>query len=151
MAATIRDIAQMAGVSVATVSRVIHGNGYVKKETRDLVEEILIQTNYHRTKSQAAKVQAYNTIAVLLPDITDSFYAEILTGLTDPLEKAHFNIMYFSSNEDEKKELELIRELSRQNIDGIIISPVNIKGSFPPATVSALQALAVPVVVVVIV
>ncbi|HIX99154.1 LacI family DNA-binding transcriptional regulator [Eubacterium sp. ER2] len=148
MAATIRDIAQMAGVSVATVSRVIHGNGYVKKETRDLVEEILIQTNYQRPKGQTVKVQTYNTIAVLLPNITDSFYAEILTGLNDPFEKAHFNIMYFSSNEDEKKELELIRELSHQNIDGIIISPVNNKGAFLPATISALQDLSVPVVVV---
>lgn len=148
MATTIRDIAQMAGVSVATVSRVIHGNGYVKKETKDLIEKILVQTNYRYPKHQVVTTQPYNTIAVLLPDITDNFYAEILTGLTIPFEKAHFNIMYFSSNEDEKRELELIQELSHQSIDGIIISPVNIKGSFPPSTLAALQALTVPVVVV---
>ena len=147
MSVTIRDIAQMAGVSVATVSRVIHGNGYVKEETKAIVEAVLMQTGYRNAGIQRPRTRTENTIAVLFPDITDTFYAEILTGLIGPLEKSHFNIMFFSSSESEEKELELIQDLSRQDIDGVIISPVNIKGELSSQSLSALKSLNIPVVV----
>ncbi len=49
MSITIKDIAEMAQVSVATVSRVINGNGYVKKETKETIENLLKQTGYTPT------------------------------------------------------------------------------------------------------
>ena len=53
--ATIRDVAKKANVSVATVSRVIHGNGYVKKETKEIVEEIILETGYQRVSQRSKK------------------------------------------------------------------------------------------------
>ena len=56
MSTTIKDIAEMAQVSVATVSRVINGNGYVKKETKETIENLLKQTGYTPTARAQKKI-----------------------------------------------------------------------------------------------
>jgi LacI family transcriptional regulator len=146
---TIRDIAKKANVSVATVSRVIHGNGYVKKETKEIVEEIILETGYQRVSQIPDQdYRDFHTVAVLLPSVTDPFYSEILCGVRDYLNTQKFNVMIFSTNEDETEELNTIRGLQHQKFDGIIISPVNIKGSLSRESIDALDQLVVPVVVV---
>lgn len=149
MAVTIRDIAKMANVSVATVSRVIHGNGYVKQETRENIEKIIKETCYRSTvQNKEASLRQFHTIAVLLPTVIDPFYSEILRGILGYLGNVKFNVMIFSTNEDEAKELEVIRDLQNQKFDGIIIAPVNIKGWLSAECIDALEQLSVPVVVV---
>lgn len=146
---TIRDIAKKANVSVATVSRVIHGNGYVKKETKEIVEKIILETGYQRVSQIPDQdYRDFHTVAVLLPSVTDPFYSEILCGVRDYLNTQKFNVMIFSTNEDETEELNTIRGLQHQKFDGIIISPVNIKGSLSRESIDALDQLVVPVVVV---
>ena len=146
---TIRDIAKKANVSVATVSRVIHGNGYVKKETKEIVEKIILETGYQRVSQIPDQdYRDFHTVAVLLPSVTDPFYSEILCGVRDYLNTQKFNVMIFSTNEDETEELNTIRGLQHQKFDGIIISPVNIKGSLCRESIDALDQLVVPVVVV---
>ena len=147
--ATIREIARMANVSVATVSRVIHGNGYVKEETKKMVEKILQETGYQRiSQVHGSEFHKFHTIAVLLPSVTDPFYSEILCGVRDYLNAQKFNVMIFSTNENEMEELNTIKGLQHQKFDGIIISPVNIKGSLSQGSIDALDQLSVPVVVV---
>ncbi len=144
--ATIREIAKMANVSVATVSRVIHGNGYVREETKKNIEKILSETGYQR--STQVRNFDFHTIAVLLPSVTDPFYSEILCGVRDYLNAQKFNVMIFSTNENETEELNTIKGLQHQKFDGIVISPVNIKGSLSQESIDALDQLSVPVVVV---
>ena len=148
MAVTIRDIAKMANVSVATVSRVIHSNGYVKEETRNLIEKYIQETGYQKNRPQQRNGQHNYIIAVILPDILDNYCCEILQGIMIYAESQNFNIMVFSSNNDEEKELFLVHALKFQKIDGIIIFPVNITGKLPQKCIRSLEELKIPVSVV---
>ena len=76
---TIKEIAELAGVSKSTVSRVLNNNGYVGEETRQRIEKVIKEQNY--TPSAAAvslSKQETNTIGVIIPEIDNAFFGEII-------------------------------------------------------------------------
>ena len=79
---TISDIAKLAGVSVATVSRVLNNKGYVKEETRQKIEN-LIQENGYRPNAVARSLTRSNTsmIAVIMSNRLNPFFANVLDSL----------------------------------------------------------------------
>jgi len=127
---SIKDIAELAGISVSTVSRVINHKGRYSKETEKKINEIIKEYGY--TRSQAA-VSLRNTksmiIALLVPDITNEFYSKIAFYLEKHLRKQGY--MLFICNTENKVDVvqECIHELISKNVDGII-SMVNIN-QFP--------------------
>ena len=86
--ANIREVAQRANVSVATVSRVINQNGKVKENTRNRVLTVLEEMGYVRDKKQeVTDNKKLKRILVLIPDIANPFYSIIAQGICEALVK----------------------------------------------------------------
>lgn len=149
MSITINDIAKEAGVSLATVSRVLNNSGYVKDETRKKVLEVIERLNY--TPSAIARSLSKNitsTIGVIVPDITNPFFGEIIKGISRVAEENNLNIILCNSNEDMDKELKAIKTLREHRIRGLIITPTSVENDVNSEYLKALNNLGIPVVLV---
>ena len=119
----IRDIAKMAGVSKATVSRVLNGSEAVsegtKKKILAIIEEVGYLPNY---LARSLKIKKTKTIGVIVPDIGNPFYFEVIRGIEKFLDKKEFSIMLCNSDYNEKKEIRYISLLASKKVDGIILA-----------------------------
>ncbi|SHE42258.1 LacI family DNA-binding transcriptional regulator [Clostridium fallax] len=149
MAVTINDIAKMAGVSLATVSRVLNNSGYVKDETRKKVLAVIKELNY--TPSAIARSLSKNqtsTIGVIVPDIANPFFGEVIRGISEVADNTNLNIILCDSNESIKKELKSIKALREQRIRGLIISPTSADNDVNSEYLKTLNSLGIPVILV---
>ncbi|GAB6989951.1 LacI family DNA-binding transcriptional regulator [Paenibacillus pini] len=121
--ATIRDVAKLACVSVATVSRVINKTGYVHADTRHKVEAAVKQLNY--TPNEVARSlykRKSRLIGLLLPDITNPYFPQLARGVEDEMQKNDFRIIFGNSDENHRKEQEYIQTFIQNNVVGVISS-----------------------------
>ncbi|GIO29335.1 MULTISPECIES: LacI family DNA-binding transcriptional regulator [Paenibacillus] len=121
--ATIRDVAKHAGVSVATVSRVINETGYVHEDTRKKVETAIRELHY--TPNEVARSlykRKSRLIGLLLPDITNPFFPELARGVEDEMQANDFRIIFGNSDENMKKEKDYIQTFVQNNVVGVIAS-----------------------------
>lgn len=119
--ATIRDVAQRAGVGVATVSRVLSENGYVKEETRQKVLEAIQELNY--TPNEIARNLYYKRtgiVAVIIPQISHPFFAEFVDKVVVELFSYNYKAMICNTWSDGSYELQYFDMLKRNMVDGII-------------------------------
>src|SRR5699024_6744166 len=124
---TIRDVANKAEVSVATVSRVLNNKGYLKEETQKKVEKVIKELNY--TPNSVARTlytKKSDTIGVLIPDITNPFFSELYTTIEYYAEKQGQQLFLFNSNYDINREKKLLRQLNSKLIDSVIIISENL-------------------------
>lgn len=117
----INDVAKYAGVSLATVSRVINGKN-VKKETREKVEEAIKKLNYvpNFMASSLQKTKS-NMILVIVPAISNPYYSSILEGIEVTAKSLGYNIILGSSYSSEKQLLKYLNLLNTKLVDGIIL------------------------------
>ena len=121
--ATIRDVSKLAGVSVATVSRVINKKGYVSKETEESIINAMEMLNY--TPNDVARRLAgkkSNTIGLIIPDILNPFFPEVARAAEDTANKLGFNLILCNSDDDREKENQYYEMLINKQVDGIIIA-----------------------------
>ncbi|WP_341277716.1 LacI family DNA-binding transcriptional regulator [Paenibacillus sp. FSL H8-0537] len=122
MKATIYDIAREAGVSIATVSQVINGKGKISEERRNEVMRIMERLNYQPSVIASALTGKRTfTLGLLVPDISNPFFAEIARAVEDQSRRLGYSLVICSTdNKDERVEryLSLLRQKS---VDGIII------------------------------
>jgi LacI family transcriptional regulator len=119
--ATIKDVAKEAGVSVATVSRVINRNGYVQEETRKLVEAAISKLNYLPNEvARSLYFQKSKLIGLIIPDITNPFFPEIARGVEDVLQQNGYRLIIGNSDEDAEKEVRYIETFTQHNVLGVI-------------------------------
>lgn len=119
--ASIKDVAQKAGVGVGTVSRVLNNSGYVSDETREKIEEAMKNLQY--TPNELARNLYYKKsgiIAVLVSNVSNPFFAEFVDCVEGELRKAGFKIMLCNTLKDVKAEAEYLDLLNRHIVDGII-------------------------------
>ncbi|MGH2560098.1 MAG: LacI family DNA-binding transcriptional regulator [Thermomicrobiales bacterium] len=135
MVVTIKDVAQRAGVSLITVSRVINGSSYVHRDTRARVEAAIEELQYvpNRLASNLRSRQS-DTIALLLPDITNSFWTSIARGVEDEAWAHGYGMFLCNTDDDPVKEGRYVDILLRRQVEGILIVPT-------PASVPHLQRL----------
>lgn len=121
---TIRDIAKLANVSVATVSRIINNSGKVSKDTREKVNKIISETNYHPNQVARTLYQKRSKmIGIIVPFIENVFYARIINGVQSVLQPAGYTcLVSFSVGSDSQKYKNAINSFLQNNIDGIISS-----------------------------
>ncbi|OAB41121.1 LacI family DNA-binding transcriptional regulator [Paenibacillus antarcticus] len=120
---TIKDIARIAGVSVATVSRVINESGYVNTDTRKKVEEAIKLMNYSPNEvARSLYKKKSKLIGLLLPDITNPFFPQLARGVEDRLQEHGYRLIFGNSDENEDKELDYIRTFVQNNVIGVISS-----------------------------
>lgn len=119
--ATIKDVAHEAGVSVATVSRVLNENGYVGVETRKKVMRAIAKLNYSPNEvARSLYKRGSKLIGLLLPDITNPFFPQLARGVEDEMNLAGYRLLLGNSDEDVQKELDYIQTFVQNNVAGII-------------------------------
>ena len=121
---TIRDIAKLANVSVATVSRIINNSGKVSKDTREKVNQIINETNYHPNQVARTLYQKRSKmIGIIIPFIENVFYARVGGGGGGVLQPAGYTcLVSFGVGSDNQKYQNAINGFLQNNIDGIISS-----------------------------
>ncbi|CRH21139.1 Transcriptional regulator, LacI family (fragment) [Carnobacterium maltaromaticum] len=119
---SIKDIAEIAGVSVATVSRVINDNGRFSEETRKKVLRIIEETGYKMNYSaKNLRMKKSFTIGILVPDISNSFFSEVVQQLEEILFAKGYSTIICNTSRSSEKELAYLRILEGKGIDGLIV------------------------------
>ena len=125
MAVTIRDIAKMTKISVATVSRILGNYGYVSQEKREIVEKCAKKLHYMPNSIARSMIKKRtNTIGLLIADIHDPFYIGIVDLVEKLADDAGYSVLLCNSNNAEAKEAKNIKTLLERKIDGIVMVPV---------------------------
>ena len=140
---TIYDIAREANVSIATVSKVINGIGRVSDATRKRVLQIVADLNFEPNVVASALAGGNTrTIGLLLPDVNNPYFSEIVRGAEDEAFGRGYSVLICNTDHNAKKEHEYIRTLRQKQMDGIAIAT----GSTPAQTIEELVEGKIPVV-----
>lgn len=127
MKVKIKDIAERVGVSITTVSLVLNNrNCRVSTETKERIFRTAEELNY--VPNQIARSLATSetkTVGVIIPDITNPFFAEIAKGIGDALNQTGYTMFLSNSYNDSSQELAQIRKFQQHSVDGLIISSAN--------------------------
>ena len=121
MATSIKDVAKEAGVSIATVSRVLNDIDVVNEDTKKKVLDAIKKLGYRpNIVARSLKTQRTKTIGILIPDISSQFYPEIVRGAEDVSNIYDYNVILCNSDFDVEKEKEYLRVLKEKMVDGVI-------------------------------
>jgi DNA-binding LacI/PurR family transcriptional regulator len=122
MKATIYDVAREAGVSIATVSNAINGKGKISKKRRDEIFKIMEQLQYQPSVIAAALTGKKTfTIGLLLPDISNPFFAEIARAVEDQGRHRGYSVIICSTDNQDERAERYLALLEQKSVDGIII------------------------------
>lgn len=124
MTVTIKDIAKELGISYASVSRALNGKPGVSEETRNSV--VILADNLGYQPNDLARGLVNNTsktIGVIIPDIINPFFGEIVKGIIESANEEHYEVFLCISEWDSVKEREYINTLRKKRVDGIILKP----------------------------
>lgn len=124
---TIHDIAKQAGVSITTVSLVLNDKKCrVSKETKERIIKVAKELNYKPSQiARSLATSETKTIGLIVPDITNPFFAQMAKGIGDALSNTGYTMFLANSYNDHKKELQHISKFQQHSIDGLIITSVN--------------------------
>ncbi|WML59447.1 catabolite control protein A [Neobacillus sp. PS2-9] len=124
---TIYDVAREANVSMATVSRVVNGNPNVKPVTRKKVLEVIERLGYRpNAVARGLASKKTTTVGVIIPDISNIFFAELARGIEDIATMYKYNIILSNSDQNMDKELHLLNTMLGKQVDGIVFMGGNI-------------------------
>jgi LacI family transcriptional regulator len=121
--ATIKDVAREAGVSVATVSKVLNLPDYSKPETREKVMAAIKRLNYqpnHAARSMVRKKTGM--IALIIPDVRNQFFTDVARGVEDVANQHNYRVMLCNTDEDPQKQQNYLQALQGRIVDGFIIA-----------------------------
>ena len=129
MAATMKDIARRTGLGLATISSYFNG-GNVREKNRIKIEEAIEELHYEVNEvARGLKTNATRTIGVVIPELNNTFCAEIITGMEDVLRSHGYATIVCDCRTDKKLEREAVEFLTRRRVDGIINMPVDEEGN----------------------
>lgn len=118
---TIYDVAKKAGVSMATVSRVVNGNPNVKPGTRKKVMEVIDELDYRpNAVARGLASKKTTTVGVIIPDVTNVYFSSLARGIDDVATMYKYNIILANSDGNEEKEIQVFNTLLAKQVDGII-------------------------------
>lgn len=118
---TIYDVAREAGVSMATVSRVVNGNPNVKPATRKKVLEVIDKLDYRpNAVARGLASKKTTTIGVIIPDVSNTYFASLARGIDDVATMYKYNIILANSDGDDVKEINVLNTLLAKQVDGIM-------------------------------
>jgi len=118
---TIREVAQRAGVSYATVSHVINKTRFVSDETRTRVLSAMSELNYRpNALARSLRIGETHTIGLILPDSANPFFAEIARSIEDRAFKLGYSVILCNTERDTHREQLYVDVLSKRQVDGII-------------------------------
>ncbi|WP_281944235.1 MULTISPECIES: catabolite control protein A [Paenibacillus] len=143
MTVTIYDVAREAGVSMATVSRVVNNNPNVKPQTRKKVFEAIERLGYRpNAVARGLASKKTTTVGVVIPDISNSIFSEVARGIEDIANMYHYNIILSNADKKKEKEIRVINTLLEKQVDGLLF----MGGAITEEHIQAFKTSSVPVV-----
>ncbi|MBW3621973.1 MAG: LacI family transcriptional regulator [Armatimonadetes bacterium] len=117
-----RDVAERAGVSIKTVSRVVNDQGEISESTRQKVLQAIKETGY-RPNTLARSLVSGKTmsVALLLPSLSHPFYAEVAEGVLSAAQGRGYGVFLRLTEEDPPTEWEALENLAAKQVDGILL------------------------------
>ncbi len=123
---SLKDVAELAGVSTSTVSRVINGTMYVTDETKQRVEAAIAEVNYKpNLLAQSLRLKATRNIGLLVPEIAHPSFNLVIKYIEESAAKRGLNLFIFNTQNSPEREAIAIDSFLRQRINGIIFSRVS--------------------------
>lgn len=140
----IKDVAQLAGVSSATVSRVLNGSTTVDPTMAEQVRRAARQLDYRANGvARSLRLQRTDVWALLISDIANPFFTAVARGVEDVAQREGFSVVLCNTDEDSEKEARYLEVAEREQVAGVIMSP-NMLGS----DISRLVSAHIPVVAI---
>ena len=121
----IKEMAKLAGVSCATISRVLNASGYVEEDTRKKVMEIIREYNYtpNMIARSLSSKDSFN-IGIIIPNVGEKQYGKILEGAAKETAKHGYSLVFMDSENDQKTEKKWLEEVKNQHMKGLVLVPV---------------------------
>ncbi|MDY5964258.1 MAG: LacI family DNA-binding transcriptional regulator [Peptostreptococcus porci] len=142
---TIKDVARKAGVSISTVSRVINDSKPVTNEVKQKVLDVIKETGYvPNPLARSLVTKRSQLIGVIVPELTDTFSADILNGIEEVSKMYSYDILIANTYSERELELKSINLLRAKQVEGIVI----ISWDIDEELVNVLENIGIPVVFV---
>jgi LacI family transcriptional regulator len=120
---TMRDVARLADVSVATVSAVINGTAVVSAGRVERVKKAIKALDYHADQiARSLKTGRTRVVGMVIPDVTNSFYPEVIMGAEEVARLARYSVILCNANEDPAQEQRQLGTLFSHRVDGVLIA-----------------------------
>jgi LacI family transcriptional regulator len=124
---SIKDVAERAGVSTATVSHVINETRFVRAETRQRVLEAIEALNYQPSAiARSLVTNSTQTVGLVVSDIRNPFFTAIARGVEDEISKHDYHTIFCDTDEEPVREEAYLKLLAARQIDGLIIAPTGV-------------------------
>ncbi|MGX7418372.1 LacI family DNA-binding transcriptional regulator [Carnobacterium gallinarum] len=118
---TIKDVARLAGVSVATVSRAMNNSGYVGAESRRKIEVAIAELNFYPNEVARSLYQKKSKfVGLLLPDISNPFFPLLAKGVEDKMNQMGYQLILGNVQENMEKEKEYLKTFAQNNVAGVL-------------------------------
>jgi LacI family transcriptional regulator len=122
-APTVKEVARLAGVSTATVSRVMSGAGGVRKELMRRVQNAAQKLGYQPNPAgRSLRIRSTRTIGMVFPDIENPFYASVISGAEEVLQSAGYSLLLANYGEDPTRENIQLTSLRAEHVAGILFA-----------------------------
>ncbi|WP_100400743.1 LacI family DNA-binding transcriptional regulator [Bacillus sp. FJAT-44742] len=129
-----KEVAEKAGVSIATVSAVVNKTKYVSDELRERIENVIEEVGYRPNRNaRSLKGKATNLVGVTVTEVTNPFYPLMIKGVEDASHEYGYNVLLSTTGDNESKEIKLLESMLDQGVDGVILSTVDKADSKPLA------------------
>ena len=140
---TIYDVAKIAGVSPSTVSRVMNSPEIVAEDTRQKVANTVKELSYIPNMMAASMPRRRtNYIGLIIPDITNIFFSNLVRGVQDICEKHGYSVLVVNSDDSQEKEGRYLKLLYSRRVDGVILTVAGYREKeFPKEELSLLEKM----------
>ena len=119
---SLKEVAQLAGVSPSTVSYFLNGKKQVRPETAERIRAAVKELNYKPNLiARSLKMRVSKSVGIVVSDLSNIFYLDILSGMENTLRASGYSSVVSNSQSDGRIEQENLRELTNRNIDGVIL------------------------------
>ena len=121
---TIREVAKAAGASVSTISAALNNSDYVSADMRSRIDEAIKTLRYFPNDlARGLRLQKTHSIAIVVPDLSNNFYIELVRGAKDYSASANFTVLIGDSRESWEEERNYLESFHRRRVDGIVRVP----------------------------
>ncbi|AIQ11657.1 LacI family DNA-binding transcriptional regulator [Paenibacillus durus] len=142
---TIKDVAKMANVSIATVSRVLNNLGGYSDKTKQRVNEAIRELGYQPNAIARGLInKRTQTLGVLFPNVSSSFSSDILQGVEDFAHSRNYSVLVCNTDGEEKRTMKYLQLLREKQVDGIIFSSSMLKDEY----YETIKSMKIPVVLI---
>jgi LacI family transcriptional regulator len=120
---TIKDIARELGISPSTVSRALKDHPDISAETKKAVNELADRLNYQpNIVALSLRQKKTNTIGVVIPEIVNTFFSTVISGIEDVAYEGGYSVILAQSNESYQREVTDMKALFNSRVDGMLLS-----------------------------